>query len=177
MNTKTSIYEDKDIEPANYQEPKELKVEFEMVSNYEEMTPYKSTIEGIEDTRQVFSATSPLEQLSVTKDITDYLWYSAMVPKDEISYYGGSISFTTGAAGGGVVYAYINGEYIGTSTGGDGSPPVVGKATLIMVRGLPASCYTSDVCQLDLLSMNMGVQNYGPFLEKASTGMYNRVYI
>ena len=111
-------------------------------------------------------------------DTTDYLWYSVnmTVPRDTSLV---SLSFQTGAAGGATVFAYVNGELSGSTLGADGSPVVVKKDTEVPIVSvdhgvaltLPASCTVAALCQLDLLSVNMGIQNYGPNLEAVTTGI------
>ena len=171
LNTKSSIYSDNSIPAANYQAPEPLPTVFTVGDSWKEPSPFESAKNAVEDIRQRVSAEVPLEQLSLTKDKTDYLWYTVNIPRKAIDSYGGSITFNVGSAGGGVVYAYINGELVGSSLSSDGQPPVAAKLVSIAVPSIPSSCLKhGSVCQLDLLSVNMGIQNYGPFLEKITTG-------
>lgn len=179
MNTKSSLQSDETIPATNYQSLNALDIPFTLVDSFGEPTPYQNKNA---DARTRTIAPAPIEQLNLTRDTTDYLWYSVnmSVPNGVSS---GEISFESGAAGGATVFAFVNGVLSGSSLGADGAPVVVKKNTdLYPVRSvahqfsvkIPSSCDTTT-CQLDLLSVNMGIQNYGPFLESVSTGIISNI--
>jgi hypothetical protein len=138
----------------------------------------------------IVTAPSPLEQLSVTKDTTDYLWYSTQVPlppppspplrvifrtflpfrQIESNSTTGSLSYLTGGAGGEVVYLFVNGKYE-ASTIEDRTPTnSLGKAPVSLHFSVPVGA-----SQLDLLSVSMGLNNYGSHMEENQVGIISTV--
>jgi hypothetical protein len=145
-------------------------------------------------------AESPLEQLSVTNDKSDYLWYSVSynvssllseqsrsstaAPKKAV------LTTSVGTSGGGIVYAFVNGK-LQTSTlenavafarasdpnRGSKMRATAGAAVdtnpISLTITLPSS--RKDVVNIDLLSVSMGIQNYGPFLENYAVGIMSNI--
>ena len=184
LNTKTSTVSDVDIKVANYQAPQVVdSVEFSYKKGLKDPTPYEMSRK---DPRKQTISPSPVEQLTLTDDKTDYLWYSVQIPVDELKQgNSGSISFVTGIAGGSIGYIYANGIYIGSTLTKNGHSPVLSmlpienmttiEATVTSTIDveLPQSC--RHKCQIDILSMNMGIKNYGPYLELVKTGIISDI--
>jgi len=179
LNTKTSVYSpEAAIAPANHQVTMAVDTPFAAVDSIGEPTPFEASA----DARVRVVSEVPLEQLSLTKDTTDYLWYSVNMTVHRGATEG-ILSFKTGAAGGATVFAYVNGVLSGSTLGPNGEPVLVKKGSEVPILDLthrvkvtiPESCRAAGECQLDLLSMNMGVQNYGPFLEAIQTGIVSDI--
>lgn len=179
INTKSSVYTvNTDILPANHQTAVNIDTVFALTDGVKEPTPF----EAVSDNRVRIVSEAPIEQLSLTNDTTDYLWYSVNMTVYR-SATEGTLSFKTGAAGGATVFAYVNGVLSGSTLGPGGAPVVVKDGSDVPMLDLshhvtvtiPATCTPGHVCQLDLLSMNMGVQNYGPFLESVQTGIISDI--
>jgi hypothetical protein len=157
----------------------------------------------------------PQEQLSVTADSTDYLWYSTAIPGERSITTNMTLQFTSGTAGGGLFYVYVDGVRVASTLGAAGGPPVIAttqskKATrarrtadgwaltsqsgkdTVVVDGAGEALSSSDRkaplaegfavslnitvpagggARLDVLSVSMGLKNYGPFLEAIQVGV------
>jgi hypothetical protein len=116
----------------------------------------------------------PREQLSVTKDTTDYLWYTTSIPFKALTILGNgsyevALRFTRGGGGGEIFYVYIDGTLV-YNTGFFNSD----KRKLELSIILPPGTY-SEYLTLSILSVSMGLQNYGPYLEKISVGIISNV--
>lgn len=179
LNTKASVYDaSSSIAPANHQVGLPVDTAFSLRSVGSEPTPFESSA----DARVRVVSAVPMEQLSLTNDTTDYLWYSVNMTV-RAGATEGTLTFKTGAAGGATVFAYVNGVLSGSTLGPNGEPVLVKKGSDVPILdithsvsvSIPASCRAGDQCQLDLLSMNMGVQNYGPFLEGVQTGIISEL--
>lgn len=138
-------------------------------------------------------ATQPLEQLSLTGDSTDYLWYSSLVPAaslfDSGDSMGVTVTFQAGTSSGTMFYVYWNGVLVASTFGEAGGNPINQKASASPRRASAASYYTpatvslsftvpaasaaaaTEDHHLDILSVSMGLKNYGPFLETIQVGI------
>ena len=119
---------------------------------------------------------SPMEQLSLTNDSTDYLWYTTSIPFKTLNLltngsYEVILRFTAGGGGGEIFYIYIDG-ILAANTGSTGSfkSPETFEIPIIL---LPDTY--SEYLILSVLSVSMGLQNYGPFLEKITVGIISNV--
>jgi hypothetical protein len=175
-NTKTSIA---DAEPENQLTgiPFE-EVSFTLTSVKGEVIPSINV--------PIVTSPSALEQLSVTKDSTDYLWYSTQVSlilpcphsliplQIESNSTSGSLSYLSGGAGGEVLYLFVNGKYE-TSTIEDRTRGLHATSSLEKTPvslQFPVPLGTS---QLDLLSVSMGLNNYGSHMEENQVGIVSSV--
>lgn len=134
-------------------------------------------------------ATQPLEQLSLTGDSTDYLWYSSLVPAaslfDNGDSMGVTVTFQAGTSAGTMFYVYWNGALVASTFGEAGGNPInpasgarrvsassYTPATVSLSFTVPSSSATSEEeNHLDILSVSMGLKNYGPFLETIQVGI------
>eukprot|EP01034_Spumella_vulgaris_P022402 gene22402-28524_t len=162
----------------------------------------------------------PLEQLSVTGDSTDFLWYSTAIPGTRTVATNTTLQFTSGTAGGGIFYIYIDGVRVASTLGAAGGPPVVGtpladessrarrsvdgwtltsqtgkdtvvldgvgealsaidRKRAVLTEGFAVSLNVTvpagSAGRLDILSVSMGLKNYGPFLEAIQVGVVSNV--
>lgn len=126
------------------------------------------------------TAVSPLDQLSLTQDSTDYLWVSASVKNwDENAP--ATLSYHYGAAGGPVAYVFVNGV-LQASTIDDVSGDRSSALALLrsQVESLPnhvslqIALHPGD-STIDILSVTTGLKNYGPYLERVQAGITSNV--
>ncbi|TYG91058.1 hypothetical protein ES288_A12G232800v1 [Gossypium darwinii] len=111
------------------------------------------TLETIKDTllgQGIFTARQLLEQKRVTSDVSDYLWYMASFDVNGTSW--------KDASSGQVLYAYVNGHLIGSQSG----YAFQFKNPVSLMPG------TNN---LTLLSVTVGLQNYGQFFDKGPEGL------
>lgn len=111
-------------------------------------------------------AQQPLEQLTLTYDRTDYLWYVTTIDISAQQIATGSVQLTLPTQHD-YVYAFISGRQSAATTSQTGSV----KLTL-SVDELSAGRY-----ELQLLNANNGVDDYGAFLETVTRGLSGRLYI
>lgn len=142
------------------------------LSSTQETVP--STICSAASSESALCSATPREQLSVTKDTTDYLWYTTSIPFKTLTIlsdgsYGVTLKFTRGGGGGEIFYVYIDGTIV-HNTGISNSE----KRKLELSIILPPGTY-SEYLTLSILSVSMGLQNYGPYLEKISVGIISTV--
>lgn len=145
------------------------------------------------------SSSWPLEQLSLTKDSTDFLWYSTSIPAastEEAAVSSLKISFDSGTAGGAVFHVFLDGQHVASSYGAAGGNPIVTATAnnkhnsavdakhpdyyppspVSFTITLPVG-YDSRSAdnKLDILSLSMGLKNYGPYLEAITVGIMSNV--
>lgn len=135
-----------------------------------------SRSEPVPSDKNVVQASLPLEQLSLTHDHTDYLWYSASLPATTTGT--GTLQFASGTAGGSVFYIYVDKQLQVMVSGDAGANPITSSSKALKeVRHfnvnitMPAG--RSSV--LDILSVSMGLKNYGPFLETIQVGIVSEL--
>lgn len=140
-------------------------------------------------------ATQPLEQLSLTGDSTDYLWYSSLVPAASLFENGESmgvtVTFQAGTSAGSMFYVYWNGALVASTFGEAGGnpinpaasaarraasasssfPPTTVSLSFTVSPSSPAAAAEEGEHHLDILSVSMGLKNYGPFLETIQVGI------
>lgn len=245
FNTKTSI---ETAAPANVQTASAVHdLKLSSIQSIPEKVP-SSLLETGGAVPRVASL-YPLEQLSVTADKTDYLWYTAEVPaawKQQQQQQQRSASasasasgvkadaarnalleFRAGSGGGAVMFIYVDSVLVGSTLGPAGGPPVkvsqlaaaaslqrifrsantlaslknsaagaqkslnedvaphltveaLAAAVAILKddRSMPVSLNISiptTAKSIDILSVSMGLQNYGPFLEDIEVGIVSNV--
>ena len=116
--------------------------------------------------RHAVVARQPLEQLTLTYDRTDYLWYVTGVDLSQQQVTNGTVQLTLPAQHD-YVYAFISGRQVASSTS------QTGNVTLpLAVDGLSPGRY-----ELQLLNANNGVDDVGAFLEQVSRGFAGSLYI
>ncbi|KAK9153441.1 hypothetical protein Sjap_000921 [Stephania japonica] len=98
------------------------------------------------------------EQISTTADRSDYLWYST-----SIGVQGNDVSpvLHVNSLGHGL-HAFINGKLAGSAFGNSGNAKVTLEKPIKLVPGKNI---------IDLLSLTVGLQNYGAFYDKTGAGI------
>lgn len=185
-------------EPANTQVGIPIPTTFSQFSAFNE--PIPSSLGDEAHVIETVASPYPLEQLSVTKDATDYLWYSTRVsvPNRQAGTRA-TMSFKAGGGGGGVMFVYADRQLVASTLGTAGGPPIVNLpyqklGTQDLVAVLKRSNFSAPVLNADLpinlefelpaggpnvdidvLSVSMGLQNYGPYLETINVGIVSNI--
>ncbi|KAJ8768713.1 hypothetical protein K2173_023617 [Erythroxylum novogranatense] len=98
-----------------------------------------------------------LEQINTTADQSDYLWYSlSMNVKD------GSQVVIHVESLGHALHVFINGKLAGSGTGSSSNPKVAVEIPITLIAGNNS---------IDLLSLTVGLQNYGAFFDLTGAGI------
>lgn len=116
----------------------------------------------------VVSSEYPQEQLRLTGDQTDYLWYSFSINSVPEGVTSVNISYSSGAMAGSHMFAFVGGSLEATTEPSYGSGQDSGAI------GIPVSFTVPVVAgdnRLDIVTVAMGLQNYGPYLEKRKAGV------
>ena len=111
-------------------------------------------------------ASRPLEQLTLTYDRTDYLWYVTAVDISAQQIVDGSVKLTLPAQHD-YVYVYLSGRQLASTTSQTGN-----VSLRLAVDDLIAGRY-----ELQLLNANNGVDDYGAFLETVTRGLAGSILI
>ncbi|KAJ0637132.1 putative galactan 1,3-beta-galactosidase [Helianthus annuus] len=106
-----------------------------------------------------FTATSLLEQISTTKDTSDFLWYSTSIESDEKKD-----AFLLIQSLGHAALVFLNRKVLAFGYGyhDDASFNISEKISLEQGNNT-----------LDIISMLIGVQNYGPWFDVMGAGLYS----
>ncbi|KAH7838837.1 hypothetical protein Vadar_031780 [Vaccinium darrowii] len=112
-----------------------------------------------------FTKLGLLEQINTTSDQSDYLWYSLSteMPGNEPFLQDGSQTVLHVESLGHALHAFINGNVAGS---GKGKVALEIPVTLIPGKNT-----------IDLLSLTVGLQNYGAFFDKARAGVTGPVQL
>lgn len=141
----------------------------------EEMYVYHETIPPTPDNPSlIFKSEYPLEQLGLTGDRTDYLWYSTTVGAIPHGVDTVNVSYTSGSMAGTHLYAFVNGELVHAAEPNYDSGQDSGDVGVSISFNIPVS--TGDN-RLDIVVAAMGLQNYGPYLEKRKAGIISNVTV
>ncbi len=152
---------------------------------FSEFSVYRESIPAkLSDPANTVNSASPLEQLDLTVDKTDYLWYSSTISAVPEGVNSVKISYGAGEAGGNVMYAFVNGVLVSSSDPERLVLSSEARATtpqnLVSAAGVPISFQvpvkTGDN-SLDILHVSMGLKNYGPYLEKLQAGIVTNVTV
>jgi hypothetical protein len=110
------------------------------------------------------SAVGLLEQINITRDNTDYLWYitSVEVDEDEPFIKNGGLPVLTVQSAGDALHVFINDDLAGSQYGRKENPKVRFSS------GVRLNVGTNKI---SLLSMTVGLQNIGPHFEMANAGV------
>ncbi|KAG6620967.1 hypothetical protein I3842_Q048200 [Carya illinoinensis] len=105
-----------------------------------------------------------LEQINTTADKSDYLWYSLgiEIKGDEPFLEDGSQTVLHVESLGHALHAFANGKLVGSGKGNSGNPKVSEDIPIALVTGKN---------KIDLLSLTVGLQNYGAFFDKTGAGI------
>ncbi|CAI9294733.1 unnamed protein product [Lactuca saligna] len=109
-----------------------------------------------------------LDQLSVTRDASDYLWYSTSVVIKPWEIHGNIVPTLTVDSQGHAVHVFINGQLSGSAFGNPENKNVkfTGNANL-----------HAGINKISLLSVAVGLQNNGPHFELWKTGVLGPVVL
>lgn len=108
-----------------------------------------------------FTANGLLEQVNVTRDTSDYLWYSTFVNVAQAQ----SSPLVVMSAGH-TLHVFVNGKYVGTSYGGYNSPKITYSGTVSLWAGSN---------KISILSVAVGLPNVGNHYETWNTGVLGPV--
>ncbi|KAI4334419.1 hypothetical protein L6164_019116 [Bauhinia variegata] len=111
-----------------------------------------------------FTKSGLLDQINTTADRSDYLWYSISIDVKEVEPQAVLHIESLGHA----LHAFINGKLSGSGTGNSGKT----KVTLDIPVALVAGKNT-----IDLLSLTVGLQNYGAFFDTWGAGITGPVQL
>ncbi|PQQ04921.1 beta-galactosidase 8 [Prunus yedoensis var. nudiflora] len=111
-----------------------------------------------------FTRVGLLEQINTTADKSDYLWYSLSidVTNSETFLQDGSQTVLHVESLGHALHAFINGKLAGSGIGN-------GNNAKVSVE-IPVT-FASGKNTIDLLSLTVGLQNYGAFFDKTGAGI------
>ncbi|XVE59812.1 hypothetical protein DITRI_Ditri05aG0076900 [Diplodiscus trichospermus] len=111
-----------------------------------------------------FNKLGLLEQINTTADKSDYLWYSLSinVKGDEPFLENGSQTVLHVESLGHALRAFINGKLAGSGNGNSGNAKVKVDIPIKVVPGKNT---------IDLLSLTVGLQNYGAFFDLVGAGI------
>ncbi|GAB4825439.1 Beta-galactosidase 8, variant 2 [Ancistrocladus abbreviatus] len=111
-----------------------------------------------------------LEQINTTADKSDYLWYSISIDikGDEPFLLNGSQTILHVKSLGHGLHAFINGKLAGTGFGDSANAKVSAEIPVTLVPGNN---------MVDLLSLTVGLQNYGAFFDTWGAGITGPVML
>ncbi|KAL9322778.1 hypothetical protein ACSQ67_010831 [Phaseolus vulgaris] len=112
-----------------------------------------------------FSQTGLLEQINTTADKSDYLWYSLSIDYKDAA---GSQTFLQIQSLGHGLHAFINGKLAGSQAGNSGKAKFTVDIPVTLVAGKNT---------IDLLSLTVGLQNYGAFFDTSGAGITGPVIL
>ncbi|KAK7261372.1 hypothetical protein RIF29_27681 [Crotalaria pallida] len=112
-----------------------------------------------------FSRTGLLEQINTTADRSDYLWYSKSIDlQDDV----GAQTVLHIESLGHALHAFINGKLSGSHAGNSGKAKLNVDIPITLVAGKNT---------IDLLSLTVGLQNYGEFFDTWGAGITGPVIL
>ncbi|XP_062094078.1 beta-galactosidase 6 isoform X2 [Humulus lupulus] len=119
-------------------------------------TKYREVIPNFEDTK--IRANTLLEHMNMTKDETDYIWYTLRfdhnISSIEAILHAESLAH--------VAHAFLNGVYLGNAHGNKSYSKFILESPLILNGGIN---------NISLLSVMVGLPDSGAFLEKRIAGL------
>ncbi|XP_059626762.1 beta-galactosidase 8 [Cornus florida] len=114
--------------------------------------------------KNAFMKLGLVEQINTTADESDYLWYSLRteIQGDEPFLQDGSQTVLHVESLGHALHAFINGKFAGSGKGNSGNAKVSMEVPATLVPGKNT---------IDLLSLTVGLQNYGAFFDLTGAGI------
>ncbi|CAI8606283.1 unnamed protein product [Vicia faba] len=106
-----------------------------------------------------FTKSGLLEQINTTADRSDYLWYSLCIDVEDTA---GAQPVLHIESLGHALHAFINGKLAGSGVGNSGNAKVKVDIPITLVSGKN---------KIDLLSLTVGLQNYGAFYDLVGAGI------
>eukprot|EP01133_Synstelium_polycarpum_P003416 gene3416-3881_t len=129
------------------------------------ITSFSSPVVSISSWTETFNqmtyplaSTSPMEQINVTNDLTDYLWYQTTIQVEEV---GATINF---ANVNDLIHMFVDGVFVGTGFG----PQV----SIQLNESIEAGTH-----QLQVLCMTVGLVNYADHMETYTRGIQGAVSV
>ncbi|KAI7730687.1 hypothetical protein M8C21_023051 [Ambrosia artemisiifolia] len=124
---------------------------------------YVSEPVGI-SSNDAFNRPGLVEQINTTADQSDYLWYSIStdIKGNEPFLHDGFQTTLHVKSLGHVLHLFINGHLQGSAIGNAGHPDFTKDVSVVLKPGKNT---------LDLLSLTVGLQNYGAFFDKTGAGI------
>ncbi|KAK3028523.1 hypothetical protein RJ639_038591, partial [Escallonia herrerae] len=112
-----------------------------------------------------FVASSLLEQINTTKDMSDFLWYTTSINVDENMKHGReSEGILLIESLGHAALVFVNKKLVGFGYGNHDIPDFLFSKKISLNYGSNT---------LDVLSMMIGLQNYGPWFDIAGAGIFS----
>ncbi|KAL0284093.1 UNVERIFIED_CONTAM: Beta-galactosidase 8 [Sesamum angustifolium] len=117
-----------------------------------------------------FTKLGLLEQINATADQSDYLWYSLSIDTegDEPFMQDGSQTVLHVDSLGHALYVFLNEELAGSAKGRNSEPKVSMDVPISLIHGRN---------KIDLLSLTVGLQNYGAYFDKKGAGVTGPVQL
>ncbi|GAV66382.1 Glyco_hydro_35 domain-containing protein/Gal_Lectin domain-containing protein [Cephalotus follicularis] len=111
-----------------------------------------------------FTKLGLLEQINTTADKSDYLWYSTSIgiKGDEVFLQNGSQTTLQVDSLGHALNVFINGKLAGSETGNADNSKITAEIPITLAPGKN---------KIDLLSLTVGLQNYGAFFDLTGAGI------
>ncbi|XP_057529254.1 beta-galactosidase 3-like [Amaranthus tricolor] len=131
---------------------------------------YNEDVSALDNDGSTITAVGLLEQLNLTRDRTDYLWYKTSVdinPSESFFSNGELPTLIVGSAGH-AVHVFVNGQLIGSGFGGRKSRRFTFSQKVNLQQG------TNKIA---LLSISVGLQNVGGHFESWNTGILGPVVL
>ncbi|EPS72770.1 beta-galactosidase, partial [Genlisea aurea] len=113
-----------------------------------------------------FTKNGLLEQINTTADQSDYLWYSSRIEAKQDENEAAVLHVDSL---GHSLYIFINGELAGSRRGSYKSPKVSIDVPINLVPGINNT--------VDLLSLTVGLQNYGAYYDRVGAGVTGPVQL
>lgn len=144
----------------------------EMVPTSTKILPWESYNEDVSalDYGSTITALGLLEQINMTRDTTDYLWYKTSVDinPSESFFHGGDRPTLIVESTGHAVHVFVNGQLIGSSFGGRKNRRFTFSKTVNLQPGAN---------KIALLSIAVGLPNVGGHFESWNTGILGPVVL
>uniref|UniRef100_A0A2N9EM99 Beta-galactosidase n=1 Tax=Fagus sylvatica TaxID=28930 RepID=A0A2N9EM99_FAGSY len=164
VNNDTSRIATVNFENSSYELPPKVRIEYRtrsMKSDQKFDSPdiwekYEESIPNFDKTS--WRENTLLEQMSATKDTSDYLWYTFRFQHD--SHDTGSVLQVNSLAH--VLHAFVNGKFVGSAHGSHADRFFALDKTVSLNNGTN---------RVSLLSVMVGLPDSGPYLESRFTGL------
>ncbi|EYU41564.1 hypothetical protein ABFS82_10G046800 [Erythranthe guttata] len=162
VNTQTSVMV-KEL-PAEAEEKRHY--DFEWQWRAEHFEHLKTSLNKSSPLKGVTYANQLLDQKIVTNDTSDYLWYMTSVDVNEDDPIWGEEVTLRVNCDCHVLHAFFNGKHIGTKWVKNGQYSFVFEESAKLKRGTNS---------ISLLSVTVGLQNYGAYIDKVKNGILGPV--
>ncbi|XP_076956323.1 beta-galactosidase 5-like isoform X2 [Bidens hawaiensis] len=120
------------------------------------------------DSDSKMTASGLLDQLSVTRDASDYLWYSTSVVINPSDFHRNTVPTLSVESEGHVLHVFVNGALAGSAFGNQDNRKVTFSGNANLRAGMN---------KIQLLSVAVGLQNNGPRFEQWKTGVFGPVVL